>query len=61
MEPCTQNQRIDILEERAAKHDCLITDIRLIMAKQSGMQVAIVAIAGFISTIGSLIIQIFKG
>jgi len=61
MESCTQEQRIDAIEERMDKHDSLITDIRLIMAKQSGIQVAIVAVAGFISTVGGLLIQIFKG
>lgn len=61
MDVCTQEQRIDNLEERMDKQECLTTDIRLILAKQSGTQVAIVAIVGFISTIGGFVLQLIKG
>lgn len=61
MDVCTQEQRIENLEERMNKQENLTTDIRLILAKQSGTQLALMGLIGFISTVGGLIIQVVKG
>lgn len=68
MEKCTQEQRLDSLddrvdtmEERMKTQETLTTDIRLILAKQSGAQLALMGLIGAASTIGSLVVQILKG
>lgn len=61
MEKCTQEQRVENLEERMTKQEELTTDIRLILAKQSGTQLALMGIVGAISTIGGLVVQFFRG
>lgn len=61
MEKCIQEQRIDSLEDRMKNLENITTDVRLMLAKQNGMQIALMGVVGFISTIGSLLVQFFKG
>ena len=61
MEQCTQEKRLNNLEERVDKNENLITDIRLMMAKQTGTITAIVGLIAFLGNLGGLLIQYFRG
>ena len=61
MDQCTQEQRIENLENRVDKTENLITDLRLMMAKQTGTITAIVGIIAFLGNLGGLLIQYLRG